>query len=180
MPAADPPASIRLVPGLLLGAGSGALATVAVALASPGLYIDWGVLPGVLLVIPLASMGVATLVALPLAMRRRLTWGAAAVAVLTALIVGELIFLGSQGTAFARWSASRHWAATERRAAAEREANERETCRRVLTGSAVPPPPAPGLAPRGRVAPAGPRSDGSSRGNLMVLDRKRCAELLGR
>jgi hypothetical protein len=115
----------------------------------------------VLLVIPLASMAVTALVALPLAALRRLTWGAAVAAVLTALLVGEMIFLGSQGTAFARWSASRHWAAVERRAAAEREATERETCRRVL-------------------AEARPREDASSRGSLMLLDRERCAELLGR
>ena len=157
IPAPDPPAR-RLRSGLLLGAATGALATVAIALASPDLYIDWGLLPGVLVVIPLASMGLTALVALPLAALRRLTWGAAVAAVLTALVVGELIFLGSQGTAFARWSASRHWAATERRAAAEREATERETCRRVL---------AEGLAP--------PR-----RGSLVLLDRERCAELLGR
>jgi hypothetical protein len=180
IPTADPPASSRLVPGFLLGAGSGALATIAVALASPGLYIDWGVLPGVLLVIPLASMGVTALVALPLAALRRLTWGGAVAAVLTALLVGELIFLGSQGTAFARWSASRHWAATDRRAAAERAATEQETCRRVLAEAPVPPPPALGVTPGARVAPAGPRSDGSSRNSLVLLDRERCAELLGR
>ena len=43
---------------VLLGAGTGALAAIAVALANPGLYIDWGVFPGALVVIPLASMGV--------------------------------------------------------------------------------------------------------------------------
>jgi hypothetical protein len=164
IPAPDPPAR-RLRSGLLLGAATGALATVAIALASPDLYIDWGLLPGVLLVIPLASMGLTALVALPLAALRRLTWGAAVAAVLTALVVGELIFLGSQGTAFARWSASRHWAATARRAAAEREATERETCRRALAEAPAPPPPVPG-APR--------------RGSLVLLDRERCAELLGR
>lgn len=132
--------SRRLVTGLLLGVGTGALATIAVALTSPELYIEWGALPGALLVIPLASMGLTALVALPLAALRRLTWGAAVAAVLTALVVGELIFLGSQGTPFARWSASRHWAAAERRAAAEREAVERETCRRILAQAPAPPP----------------------------------------
>ncbi len=150
------------------------------ALASPGLYIDWGLLPGVLLVIPLASIGLTALVALPLAALRRLTWSAAVAAILTALVVGELIFLGSQGTAFARWSASRHWAATERKAAAEREATEEETCRRVLAEAPAPPPPVPD-APRGaRVDLSEPRPEGSGRGSLVLLDRERCAELLGR
>jgi hypothetical protein len=180
IPAADPPASSRFVFSLLLGAATGALATIAVALVSPGLYVDWGALPGVLVVIPLASMGVTALVALPLAAVRRLTWGAAIAALLTALLVGELIFLGSQGTAFARWSASRHWAAVERRAAAEREATQRETCRRVLAEAPVAPPPEPDVTPGTRVAPAEPRSAGSSRGSLMLLDGERCAELLGR
>jgi hypothetical protein len=44
-------------------------------------------------------------VTLPLASVKRLSWGAAVAAVLTALLTGELIFLGSQGTGFARWSA---------------------------------------------------------------------------
>jgi hypothetical protein len=131
-------------------------------------------------VIPLASMGATALLALPLAALRRLTRGAAVAAILTALLVGELTFLGSQGTAFARWSASRHWAATERRAAAEREATEQETCRRVLAEAPVPPPPAPDAPQGARLAPTGPRSAGSSRGSLMLLDRERCAELLGR
>jgi hypothetical protein len=179
IPAADPPAH-RLRSGLLLGAATGALATVATALANPDLYIDWGLLPGVLLVIPLASMGLTALVALPLAALRRLTWGAAVAAVLTALVVGELIFLGSQGTAFARWSASRHWAAAERRAAAEREATQRETCRRVLAQAPAPPPPVPDAPPGARVAPAEPRTGGSRGGSLMLLDREHCAELLGR
>ena len=165
--------------GPLLGSVTGAVATVAVVLASPGLYIDWGVLPGALVVIPLASMGLTALVAVPLALRRRLTWGAAAAAVLTALVVGELIFLGSQGTAFARWSASRHWAAAERRAAGEREATERETCRRLLAPAPVPPPPAPEVPPGASVAPAGPRTAGPRRGSLVTLDRERCAKLLG-
>lgn len=178
IPASNPPRS-RLPHGLLLGAGTGALATVAVALSSPELYIDWGALPGALLVIPLASVGLTALVALPLVLSRRLTWGAATAAVLTALVVGELIFLGSQGTAFARWSARRHWAASERRAAVEREATERETCRRLLAQAPAPvrPPPSP---PGANVAPARPRSDGSGRGSLLVLDQERCAELLGR
>ena len=180
IPAADRPAPNRLLPGVLLGAGTGTVATIAVALASPGLYVDWGALPGVLLVIPLASMGVTALVALALAALRRLTWGAAAAAVLTALLVGELIFLGSQGTAFARWSASRHWAAVERRAAAEREATQRETCRRILAEAPVAPSPEPDVTPGTRVAPAEPRSEGSSRGSLILLDGERCAELLGR
>ena len=180
IPTADPQASSRLVPGLLLGAGSGALTTIAVALANPGLYIDWGTLPGVLLVIPLASMGITALVALPLAALRRLTWGAAVAAVLMALLVGELIFLGSQGTDFARWSASRHWAATERRAAAEREATERETCRRVFAEALVPPPPAPDVPPGASVAGGRPRTRGSGGGSLIVHGRERCAELLGR
>jgi hypothetical protein len=179
LPAADLPSFSRLLPGLLLGAGTGALATIAVALVSPGLYIDWGVLPGVLLVIPLASMGVTALVALPLAALGRLTWTAAVAAVLTALLVGELIFLGSQGTSFARWSASRHWAATERRAAGEREATERETCRRVLAAAPVPPP-APDAPPGAGVAPASPPTGESGGGSLLVLDRERCAELLRR
>ena len=170
--------SRRLLFGLLLGAVTGALATVAVALASPGLYIDWGLLPGVLLVVPLASLGLTALVALPLAAMRRLTWGGAAVAVLTALVAGELTFLASQGTAFARWSASRHWAAAERRAEAERKATERETCRRLLAEAPVPPPPAPDVPPGVSVAPAKPRSP-SGRG-LLPFDRARCAELLGR
>ncbi len=165
---------------LLLGAGTGALATIAVALVSPGLYVDWGALPGILVVIPLASMGVTALVALPLAAVRRLTWGGAIAALLTALLVGELIFLGSQGTAFARWSASRHWAAVERRAAAEREATQRETCRRLLAKAPVAPSPEPDVTPGTRVAPVEPRSEGSSRGSLMLLDSERCAELLGR
>jgi len=180
IPPASPPASGRLVRGFLLGAGSGTVATIAVALASPGLYIDWGILPGALLVIPLTSMGITALLALPLAVLRRLAWGAAIAALLTAVLVGELIFLGSQGTAFARWSASRHWAAVERRAAAERAATQQEACRRVLAEARVPPPPTPGVAPGARVAPAGPRSDGSSHGSVVLLDPERCAELLGR
>jgi hypothetical protein len=178
IPPHDSPTSGRLPAGILLGASTGALATIAVALASPELYIDWGALPGALLVIPLASMGFTALVALPLAARRRLTGGAAAAAVLTALVVGELIFLGSQGTAFARWSAGRHWAATERRAAADREATMRETCRRILAQAPVPSPPASEVPPGASVAPAGPRTDGFRRGSLLVHDRERCAELL--
>jgi hypothetical protein len=180
IPPASPPASGRLLTGFLLGAGNGTVATIAVALASPGLYIDWGLLPGVLLVIPLATLGLTALVVLPLALLRRLAWGATVAALLTAVLVGELIFLGSQGTAFARWSASRHWAAVGRRAAAERAATQQETCRRVLAEALVPPPPTPGVAPGARVAPTGPRSDGSSHGSLVLLDRERCAELLGR
>jgi hypothetical protein len=180
IPPASRPASGRLVSGLLLGAGSGTVATIAVALASPDLYTDWGVLPGVLLVIPLTSMGITALLALPLAALRRLTWGAAAAALVAAVLVGELIFLGSQGTAFARWSASRHWAVVERRAAAERAATQQETCRRVLAEAPVPPPPTPGVAPGARVAPAGPRRDGSGNCSLVLLNPERCAELLGR
>ena len=122
-------------------------------------------------------MGITALVALPLAALRRLTWGAAIAALLTALLVGELIFLGSQGTAFARWSASRHWATVERRGAAEREETQRETCRRVLAEARVPPPLTPGVGSGARVAPAEPRSDRSSRGSLVLLDPRRCAEL---
>lgn len=176
---ADPPASHRLVPGLLLGAGTGAVATVAVAFANPDLYIDWGALPGALLVIPLASMGFAALVVLSLVALRRLHWGGAGAAVLTALVVGELIFLSSQGTAFARWSASRHWASTERRAAVERQATERETCRRVLEEAPIPPPLSE-VHPNARTAPARPQTYGSGRGGLIGLDREHCAKLLGR
>jgi hypothetical protein len=125
-------------------------------------------------------MGITALLALPLVVVRRLAWGAAFAALLTAVLVGELIFLGSQGTEFARWSASRHWAAVERRAAAERAATQQETCRRVLAEAWVPPRPTPGVAPGARVAPAGPRSDGSSHGSLVLLNPERCAELLGR
>ena len=180
IPAADPPRSRRLPAGPLLGTATGALATVAVVLSSPELYIDWGALPGALVVVPLATMGFTALVALPLAAARRLSWGAAAAAVLTALFVGELLFLGSQGTALARWSGSRHWAGTERRAAAEREASERETCRQVLSQAPAPPPPAPDVPPHAGVAPAEPRTEGATRGGLLALDRDRCAELLGR
>lgn len=149
------------------------------ALTSPELYIDWGALPGALVIVPLATIGLTALVALPLAAARRLSWGAAAAAVLTALVVGELLFLGSQGTPFARWSASRHWAESERRAAAEREATEREKCRQVLSQAPAPPPPAPGALPGAGVAPATPRTEGATRGGLLAFDRERCMELLG-
>ena len=166
-----------LAAGLLLGVATGTLATLAAALSSPELYIDWGALAGVLVVIPLYTIGAGALVSLPLAATRRISWKVAAAAVATSLVVGEAIFAATQGSSFARWSAARHWAQVERRAAGERAETQREICRRVLAEPPIPPPPAPPGATvlKGGIAP------GTAGGaTLLPLTRERCAELLGR
>ena len=168
-------ARLPVWPGVLLGAAAGALATVFAALTSPELYIDWGSLAGALAVVPLFTLGAAALVTIPLAARRRVAWMAVPLALVTALVVGELVFQASLGTPFARWSAARHWASVERRAAAEREATEREVCRRVLAEAPIPPPTAPPGAAVTRIAPDQATGTGAS---LAVYSRKRCEELL--
>jgi len=177
-----PPVKERaIVPGLLIGAATGTLATLAATLSRPELYIDWGALPGVLVVIPLCTLGAGALVALPLASTGRIAWRAAAAAVATSLVVGEAIFAATQGSAFARWSAARHWAEAERHAAGERADSERETCRRVLAEAPTPPPPLPPPAPPGAVALRGAPAPGPASGaGLLPYSRERCAELLGR
>ena len=162
---------------MLWGVAAGALATVLVALTSPDLYIDWGSLAGALAVVPLATLGAAALVTIPLAARRRIAWMAVPLAMVTALVVGELIFQASLGTGFARWSAARHWASVERRAAAEREASAREVCRKVLAQAPIPPPTAPPGAAVTRIAPDRAAGTGTS---LAVYSRERCEELLSR
>ena len=168
-------ARLPVWPGVLLGAAAGVIATVLAALTSPELYIDWGSLAGALAVVPLFTLGAAALVAIPLAARRRIAWTAVPLALVTALVVGELVFQASLGTPFARWSAARHWASVERRAAAEREATEREVCRRVLAEAPIPPPTAPPGAAVTRIAPDQATGTGAS---LAVYSRKRCEELL--
>jgi hypothetical protein len=160
-----------------LGAATGALATAVAALTSPELYIDWGSLPGALVVVPLFSLGAAAVVTIPLAVMRRIAWTAVPMGLATSLIVGELVFQASLGTAFARWRAARHWAATERRAGAEREATEREVCGRLLAEPPIPPPPAPPGATATRPAPDPPAETGAT---VLVYDRERCRALLAR
>jgi hypothetical protein len=164
-------------PALPLGAAAGAFATVAVGLASPDLYTDWGSFVGFLAVIPLAAVVTAALVAVPLAAIRRIAWWAVPLALVIAIVAGELVFQATQGTAFARWSAARHWSAMERRAAAERETTQRDVCRRLLAERPVPPPPAPQGAASAPIAPAERVAQGSS---LILFNRERCTELLGR
>jgi hypothetical protein len=166
-----------LWPALPLGAAAGAFAAVAVGLASPELYTDWGGFAGFLVVIPLAAVVAAALVAVPLAAIRRIAWWAVPLALVTAIVAGELVFQATQGTAFARWSAARHWSAVERRAAAERETAQRDVCRRLLAEPPVPPPPAPRSAASAPIAPAERVAQGSS---LTLFTRERCTELLGR
>ena len=168
-------ARLPVWPGVLLGAAAGALATVFAALTSPELYIDWGSLAGALAVVPLFTLAAAALVAIPLAARRRIAWMAVPLALVTALVVGELVFQASLGTPFARWSAARHWASVERRAAAEREATAREVCRKVLARAPIPPPTAPLGAAVAQIAPDQTTGTGAS---LAVFSRKRCEELL--
>ncbi len=166
-----------LWPGVPLGAAAGTLATAAAVLTSPDLYINWGSLAGMLVVIPAFAVGAAAVVTIPLAAGRWIGWMAVPLALLTSVVVGELIFQASLDTAFARRSASRHWGATERRAAAEREATMRETCRRIMAEPSIPSPPAPPGGTPTRVAP----SQGSGRAETaVVLDPEHCAELLGR
>jgi hypothetical protein len=161
-------------PGLPLGAAAGMLGTAAAVLTSPELYIDWGSLAGVLVVIPAFALGAVVVLAIPLAARRRIAWLAVPLALVTSVIVGELIFQATLGTAFARRSAGRHWAAVERRAAAERAAIERDVCRRVMA-QRPPPPPAPPSAASSRSAPSEGAGIGST---LLVYDQARCAALL--
>jgi hypothetical protein len=137
--------------GVPLGAAAGTLATAAAVLTSPDLYIDWGSLAGMLVVIPAWALGAAAVVAIPLAVRRRIAWTAVPLALVTSVVVGELIFQATLGTAFARRSAARHWTAVERRASAEREAEERAVCRRLMAEPPTPPPPT--CAARRRVIP---------------------------
>lgn len=160
-----------------LGAAAGALATVVAALTSPELYIDWGLFAGSLVVIPLFAVGAAALVAVPLAALRRIAWVGVPLALATSLLTGELVFHATMGTAFARWSATRHWSAVERRAAADREAADRDVCRRLLAEPSIPPPPAPPGAAIVQTAP----SEGAGTGTgLITFSRERCAEQLAR
>jgi hypothetical protein len=177
MPTVEPQARRPVWPGIPLGAATGALATAIAALTSPELYTDWGALPGVLVVVPLFSLLAAAVVTIPLAAFRRIAWAAVLVALVTSLLVGELVFRASLGTPFARQSAARHWAAVEGRAAAERDATEREICRRLLAQAPIPPPPAPPGAEAARPA-ADPRPGGAA--TLAVYDRERCRALLAR
>jgi hypothetical protein len=119
-------------PGVPLGAVAGTLATAAAVLTSPDLYIDWGSLAGMLVVIPACALGTAVVVAIPLAARRRIALDSRAAGSGDVVVVGELMFQATPGTAFARRSAARHWTAVERRASAEREAEERAVCRRFM------------------------------------------------
>ncbi|MDQ3209443.1 MAG: hypothetical protein M3Q37_12675 [Gemmatimonadota bacterium] len=164
-------------PGVPLGAAAGTLATAAAVLTSPDLYIDWGSLAGMLVVIPACALGAAAVVAIPLAVRRRIAWTAVPLALVTSVVLGELIFQATLGTAFARRSAARHWTAVERRASAERKAEERAVCRRVMAERPTPPPPAPPGAVLSRSAP--PEGAGSGAA-LLAYDRARCAALLKR
>jgi len=164
-------------PGVPLGAAAGTLATAAVVLSSPDLYIDWGSLAGMLVVIPAWALGAAAVVAIPLAVRRRIAWTAVPLALVTSVVVGELIFQATLGTAFARRSAARHWTAVERGAAAEREAEERAVCRRVMAERPTPAPPTPPGAVLSRSVP--PKGAGSGAA-LLGYDRARCAALLER
>ncbi len=174
----EPRSPRPLWPGFLIGVVAGALATTLAALTNPGLYIDWGSVAGTLLVVPIFTIGAASLVTVPLALRRRIGWGAVPIALVTSVVIGELMFQASLGTEFARRSAAKHWAGVEQRAAAEREATERETCRRLLALPGAPPPRAP--APDGGVIqPAPDQATGSTR-SLVPFDRERCATLIGR
>jgi hypothetical protein len=168
-------ARLPVWPGVLLGAVAGAFATVFAALTSPELYIDWGSLAGTLVVVPLFTLGAAALVAIPLAARRRIAWMAVPLALVTALVVGELVFQASLDTPFARWSAARHWASVERRAATEREATTREVCRKVLAQAPIPPPAAP---PGAAITPIVPGQATGTGASLAVYTRERCEELL--
>jgi hypothetical protein len=162
---------------LPLGAAAGSLATVAAALISPDLYIDWGSLPGALVVIPLFAILAALLVTVPLAVLRRVAWVGVPLALVISIVAAELVFNATLGTAFARWSAARHRAAVERRAQASREATNRDVCRRLLAEQPVPPPPAPPGAAAGQPAP---NEVGRPATRLMTFSRERCAELLAR
>jgi hypothetical protein len=177
MPAHETRARLPVWLAIPLGAATGALATAIAALTSPELYIDWGSLPGALVVVPLFSLGAAAAVTIPLAVMRRIAWTAVPMALATSLIVGELVFQASFGTAFARWSAARHWAATERRAAAEREATERQVCRKLLAVPPIPPPPAPPGATATRRAPD---TSAGTAATVLVYHRERCQALLER
>ena len=164
-------------PGVPLGAAAGTLATAAVVLSSPDLYVDWGSLAGMLVVIPAWALGAAAVVAIPLAVRRRIAWTAVPLALVTSVVVGEVIFQATLGTTFARWSAARHWTAVERGAAAEREAEERAVCRRVMAERPTPAPPTPPGAVLSRSAPPEEAASGAA---LLAFDRARCATLLKR
>jgi hypothetical protein len=172
------PATRRPIwPALLLGASAGVLATIAVALASPGLYIDWGAFAGVLVVIPLAAAAAVAVVTVPLAALKRIAWVGVPVAVVTAIAAGELVFQATRDTGFARWSAARHWSAMERRAAADREAAERDVCRRLLAESPAPPAPRP---PGGGIGRTGTAAGAATGTGLITFSRERCAALLAR
>jgi hypothetical protein len=163
--------------GAALGSAAGVVAALAVGLASPGLYTDWGSLVGSLIVIPLFAVAAAAAVVVPLVVLRRTGWIALPIAMLAALISGTLVFRLTLNTGFARWSAARHWSAVENRAAADREAAERDVCRRLLAIPPVPPPLPPPGAGVSRSAP-GERTGTSS--PLLVFSAERCAELLSR
>jgi hypothetical protein len=130
-----------------------------------------------LVVIPAWALGAAAVVAIPLAVRRRIAWTAMPLALVPSVVVGELIFQATLGTAFARRSAARHWTAVERRASAEREAEERAVCRRVMAERPTPAPPTPPGAVLSRSVP--PEGAGSGAA-LLGYDRARCAALLKR
>lgn len=62
---------LTLRAGAALGAAAGVVAALAVGLASPDLYTDWGSLAGSLIVIPLSAVAPAAAVVVPLAVLRR-------------------------------------------------------------------------------------------------------------
>ncbi len=153
------------------------MAALAVGLASPDLYTDWGSLAGSLIVIPLSAVAAAAAVVVPLAVLRRTGWIALPIAMLAALISGTLVFRLTLHTGFARWSAARHWSAVEHRAAADREATERDVCRRVLAMPPVPPPLPP---PGAEVSRSAPSSHTGTTSPLVAFSAERCAPLLSR
>ena len=163
--------------GAALGTAAGVVAALAVGLASPDLYTDWGVFAGSLIVIPFFSVVAAAVIVVPLAVLRRTGWIALPVAMLAALISGSLVFRLTLNTGFAQWSAARHWSAVERRAAADREATERDVCRRLLAMPPVPPPPAP---PGAGVSRSAPDARTGTSSPLVVFSEERCAKLLSR
>lgn len=163
--------------GAALGTAAGVMAALAVGLASPDLYTDWGVFAGSLIVIPFFSAVAAAVIVVPLAVLRRTGWIALPIAMLAALISGSLVFRLTLNTGFARWSAARHWSAVERRAAADREATERDVCRRLLALPPIPPPPAPPGAGGSRRVPDARTGTSSP---LVVFSAERCAKLLSR
>ncbi len=163
--------------GAALGTVAGVGSALAVALASPELYTDWGSLAGSLIVIPLFAILAAAALVVPLALLRRTGWIALPIAMLAALISGTIVFRLTLDTGFARWSAARHWSAVERRAAADREAAERDVCRRMLAVPPAPPPPAPPGAGMSRSSPGARTGAGSP---LVAFSAERCAKLLSR